>query len=90
MKTIKITITGRVTGVGFRFSALNEARGHPGLRGWVRNRDSRAVEAMVQGENQAVDAMAEWFRRGPIGARVESCHIEEVPDSGQLEPFHVA
>ncbi len=89
MKTVKIVVSGRVTGVGFRFSAVNEARHHSDLRGWVRNRDSRTVEAMVQGDAAAVDALTEWFRHGPTGARVKACLVDEINTESRLAPFQV-
>ncbi len=89
MKTVRIVVTGRVTGVGFRFSAVNQARQHGNLRGWVRNRDARTVEAMVQGSEDTVDAMIEWFRRGPPGARVRQCHVETIESSEKLDWFQV-
>ncbi len=89
MKTIKATITGRVTGVGFRYSAWLEARHRPGLHGWVRNRDARTVEALVQGPPSEVDEMVAWLRHGPPGAAVEECRTEELAAEPHLDSFQV-
>ena len=70
MRTRQIRLQGRVQGVGFRYALRDEAQ-HLGLAGWVRNCDDGSVEALLQGETPAVEALVRWARRGPRGARVE-------------------
>ena len=67
--TLHLRIAGRVQGVGFRDAMHDEALAH-GVTGWVRNRRDGSVEAVVQGEPAAVDAVVAWARRGPPGGRV--------------------
>ena len=69
MPTLHLRITGDVQGVGYRYALQDEAS-RLGLTGWVRNRRDGSVEAVVQGSQQAVDALAAWARRGPPAARV--------------------
>lgn len=69
MVSVRLEITGRVQGVGFRYAMQREAE-RRGVTGWVRNRRDGAVEALVQGEADAVEALLAWARRGPPGARV--------------------
>ena len=69
-----LQITGRVQGVGFRYSMQREAA-RLGVRGWVRNRRDGSVEALAQGTAEAVAALAEWARRGPPGAHVAALQI---------------
>lgn len=77
MKTIRhYVITGRVQGVGFRFYMQRKAR-ELGVTGWVRNRRDGAVEAVVQGEADAVEAMTAWARRGPPSAAVAEIKVED-------------
>ena len=80
----QLRISGRVQGVGFRYSMVEEAR-LLGLNGWVRNRSDGTVEAVVDGSPPAVDAILAWARRGPPGARVTHVHIAETP--GTFEGF---
>ncbi|UCC24164.1 MAG: acylphosphatase [Gemmatimonadales bacterium] len=64
-------VTGRVQGVGFRWSARRAAE-RLGLVGSVRNRLDGSVEVQVAGPAHEVAQMRSWLDRGPPGARVES------------------
>ena len=70
MKTLHLQIEGRVQGVWFRESMRREAE-RLGVTGWVRNAPDGSVEAVVQGADEAVDALIEWARSGPPLARVD-------------------
>ena len=70
----RLIISGRVQGVGFRFSMVIEAE-RLGVRGWVRNRRDGTVEAVVDGDPATVTAIIEWARAGPPGARVTGVSI---------------
>jgi acylphosphatase len=72
--TKQLRIAGRVQGVGFRYALQREALAR-GLAGWVRNRRDGTVEALLQGDAAAVDAVAAWARRGPPAARVERVEV---------------
>ena len=73
----RLTISGRVQGVGYRDWAMTTAR-RLGLAGWVRNRSDGAVEALIVGDDQAVGEMIDACRRGPTMARVDNVDIEPV------------
>jgi len=73
----RLTITGRVQGVGYRDWALTTGQ-RLGLTGWVRNRGDGAVEALVVGEEDAVGQMIEACRRGPPLARVDQIDVDPV------------
>lgn len=75
MVSLRLRITGRVQGVGFRYAMQSEAA-RRGLSGWVRNRRDGSVEALVQGEAGAVEALVDWARRGPPGARIDALRSE--------------
>ncbi len=79
--TRRLRISGRVQGVGFREALRAEALAR-GLTGWVRNRSDGTVEALLQGEPAAVDAVAAWARRGPPAARVE--RVDDHAATGDL------
>jgi acylphosphatase len=84
----RLRITGRVQGVWYRGSAQEEAR-RLGLRGWVRNLPDGSVEALAEGESEAVRAFAAWCRVGPPGARVASVEETPEPAAGDLQGFKI-
>jgi acylphosphatase len=71
-----LTIHGRVQGVFYRASAVEAAR-KLGLVGWVRNRRGGTVEALVQGDEAAVQQFIGWASEGPPHADVERVDAEE-------------
>lgn len=80
--TYHLRIAGRVQGVGYRDTLRAEALRH-GVSGWVRNRRDGSVEAVVQGEASAVEAVIAWARSGPPAARVTE--VEALPARGPLD-----
>ena len=82
--TRRLTIAGRVQGVGFRYSMERKARGL-GVTGWVRNLHDGGVEALVQGTPGAVAAITEWARHGPPGALVTD--LKESEAGGDYTSF---
>ena len=81
MRSVRLRITGRVQGVGYRAWAVGTAR-RLGLRGWVRNRADGSVEALVTGDGDAVAAMIEACREGPLAARVAEVAVSDDEDDG--------
>ena len=77
---VRITITGKVQGVGFRWWAVNNASTF-GLNGWVRNRNDGSVEALLSGEKNAIDGMIKRCHIGPTFAVVKNLQIEELNTS---------
>ncbi len=73
---IKVVVRGRVQGVSFRGALLDEAV-RSGVEGWVRNRNDGSVEALLQGDDEAVRKVVEWARVGP--PRAEVSDITEEP-----------
>jgi len=81
----RLTISGQVQGVGFRYALADEARAR-NLRGWVRNRRDGSVEAIVAGTEADVEAVIAWARHGPPAARVTRVAVEPAaPDSAEFE-----
>ena len=84
MKRVNVRISGRVQGVGFRYSAIERAQS---LRvgGWVANRPDGTVEAVFEGEPEAVESMVRWCDEGPRGAVVERVEAADEDPQGLTE-----
>jgi len=65
-----------VQGVFYRESMCRKAA-ELGVTGWVRNRRDGSVEAMLQGDEETVQRMLEWARRGPEMAQVTDMEVEQ-------------
>ena len=73
----RLTVRGRVQGVGYRHWAMTTGR-RLGITGWVRNCTDGSVEALIVGDDAAIGAMIDACRRGPTAARVDDVDIEPV------------
>lgn len=85
---VRLRISGRVQGVGFRWFVREEAR-RLGLSGWVRNEPGGAVILEAQGPANLVAALQIAAGRGPEAAEVE--RVEPLPagDGALPRPFAV-
>jgi acylphosphatase len=80
-------VHGHVQGVFFRDSCRREAEAR-GLAGWIANRPDGAVEAVFEGDPDAVAALVDFCRHGPRGADVAS--VDESPEDPEgLSGFQV-
>lgn len=84
MAALRLVITGRVQGVGFRAWTRREAR-RRALRGWVRNRSDGSVEALLIGDEAAIEAMAEACHEGPGFAEVTAVDRFAAADDGSAD-----
>ncbi len=69
-------ISGRVQGVSFRAGTRAQAL-RLRINGYARNLRDGRVEVVAEGDAASLDALEQWLRRGPIGARVEAIEREE-------------
>jgi acylphosphatase len=83
--SVRIVVTGRVQGVGYRAWMSGRAEVH-GVSGWVRNRRDGTVEAVFIGDEQVVAAIVAECRQGPRMARVEDVAVSAW-DGPALEGF---
>ena len=80
-RAVQVVVRGRVQGVGFRYSALWQAKAN-GLVGWVRNRDDGSVECWLEGPAAKVAAMLDWLAIGPGYARVTRVEVRDTQPAG--------
>lgn len=77
----RLMIHGRVQGVWYRGWTVDTARGL-GLTGWVRNQMDGSVEAVVEGEAEAVSRFITKAHEGPSAAKVARVDSETVEPEG--------
>ena len=82
-----VVVHGRVQGVFFRDTTRRQASSR-GVAGWVSNRPDGAVEAVFEGEPDAVRSLVEFVSEGPRGAEVERVEDNEEEPEG-LSGFDV-
>lgn len=64
-------------GVGFRYFAQDAAR-REGINGYVTNQDDGTVEAVAEGESEAIERFERALRRGPSKSRVEQVMVDDI------------
>lgn len=84
---VRAIVHGMVQGVFFRDTTRREATAR-GVTGWVRNRPDGTVEAVFEGDSDAVEAMLAFCRKGPRGAEVKRVDVSEEDPEG-LTGFEV-
>lgn len=77
----RLVIHGRVQGVFFR-DTLRRLAEQEGVSGWARNTWEGTVEAVLEGEAEAVERVAAFAREGPEGAWVERVEVAEEEPEG--------
>ena len=87
-KRLHVVISGRVQGVCFRAETRRTAMAL-GLSGWVKNRPTGQVEALLEGDEQALKEMLSWCRQGPPLSLVTDLQIMEEPFAGTMTDFKI-
>jgi acylphosphatase len=87
-KRVHVWISGRVQGVFFR-AHTKEAALRYGVNGWVRNLSDGRVEAVFEGDEEAVDAVVQWCHKGSPLSRVDRVETVEEPYQGEFTHFDV-
>jgi len=88
MKRVKVKIFGKVQGVFFRYNTKKMAE-MLGVKGWVRNCEDGSVEAVFEGEDEKVDELVRWCRKGPSLARVEKIEVKDEKFKGEFKDFRI-
>jgi acylphosphatase len=83
----RVVVKGDVQGVFFRDSTRERAQSR-GVSGWVANRPDGSVEAVFEGEPDAVESMVRFVQEGPRRAEVRDVDVSEEEPEG-LEGFEV-
>jgi len=84
----RVIIEGRVQGVFFRHHT-QEMAFRLEVKGWVKNRRDGGVEAIFEGDQERVDQIIQWCRRGPSEARVKNVSVTWENYTGEFDDFFV-
>jgi len=82
MKHVNIRISGRVQGVGFRYSARSVARFYS-IKGFARNEPDGSVYIEAEGEDENIRKFIELCHTGPGGGKV----AEVITSEGKIRSF---
>jgi acylphosphatase len=83
---VHVFVSGNVQGVFFRQKTKQQAESL-GVNGWVRNLPDGRVEAVFEGEAEAVKALVEYCHHGPSSARVENVEVNYENHRGEFSDF---
>ena len=85
---VHLKVLGRVQGVYFRASTVEEAR-RLCLTGWVMNCPDSSVEVVAEGEREQLEKLVSWCRSGPPGARVREVRAEWEASKEEFQGFFI-
>jgi acylphosphatase len=85
---VKVIVKGIVQGVNFRYYSQRQAAKF-NITGWVKNLPDGAVAAVFEGDEQDVEAMVQWCRRGPPSAHVTELIAQPEEYRGEFSSFSV-
>ncbi|MGB3536174.1 MAG: acylphosphatase [Microcoleaceae cyanobacterium] len=87
MTRVHVWISGRVQGVGYRFSTLHQAKQRD-LHGWVKNLPDGRVEAVFEGTLTNIEEMIQWCHHGPEAALPKNVEVE-YEEVEELQGFEI-
>jgi acylphosphatase len=87
-KTVHVYIKGKVQGVWFRASTKDQAEKYS-VNGWVRNMKDGRVEALFEGDADAVDAMVDWCHQGSPLANVKDVKVQVLEKPAGCSNFKI-
>jgi len=85
---VKIVVSGRVQGVGFRYFIAHEANAL-GLTGYAKNLWNGDVEIYAEGRREFVEELIKKARLGPSHSNVEHCKVEWLDFANKYDNFDI-
>lgn len=85
---VNVFVSGRVQGVFFRASTLEQAQ-RLGLTGWVKNLPDGSVEIVAEGSKPSLQSLIDWAHQGPPDAQVDSVQVRWRPFQAEFETFRI-
>lgn len=85
---LEAIVYGYVQGVSFRYYTMREAN-YLGLTGWVANRMDGTVYLIAEGEQQKIQRLIDFLRRGPPKAQVKNLKLNHLPPTNEFKNFSI-
>ncbi len=85
---VRLILKGIVQGVNFRYYTQREAQKN-NVTGWVRNLPDDSVDAVLEGEEEDVEALIQWCRHGPPSARVTELIVQPEEYRSEFQSFSI-
>jgi len=86
--SVKVLVSGRVQGVGYRYFIASIAR-ELGLKGFARNLFTGEVEIEAEGRKEFLDELIKRAKVGPSGSRVSTCKVEWLDFAKKYDKFEI-
>ena len=83
-----LIISGKVQGVGFRYWMQNLAISN-NISGWVKNKLSGDVEALIIGQEKAVQKLIKQCKIGPSSSTIQNIQINDYDQDYPKEGFNI-
>ena len=80
--------SGRVQGVGFRFTVL-ELAGSLAVAGFVRNLPDGTVEVVAEGGAAALEKLTAGIAASRLGRYIDSASIRHAPPTAEFTDFRI-
>ena len=83
-----IVISGKVQGVGFRYWLRNKAN-QKNIYGWVRNKVSGEVEALLIGNDAKISDLIDLCKKGPSSSKVTKIIVQNYQEEFLSRSFDI-
>lgn len=88
MKRVHIFVSGRVQGVNFRWNTKNFAE-KLDITGFARNLDDGRVEIIAEGNDDDINKLIKYLKKGPILSKVEHLEVKNEKYKGEFAGFSI-
>ncbi len=88
LSAVKITVSGRVQGVGYRYFIARIAQDLE-LTGYAKNLFNGNVEIIAEGRYEFLEGLIEKAKTGPRGAYVKTCKTEWLDFKKKYDKFEI-
>ena len=85
---VRIIVSGRVQGVGFRYFISREAS-ELDLTGYTKNLFNGNVEIIAEGRKEFLEILIERAKAGPGNSKVTSCKVEWLDFDKKYDNFEI-